>query len=150
MKSFFLRFFQKRSKKDSASLKIEETGSFVREEEEVECLSYEDFLEKKHESALRENLEFQQLIDGEEKTRLLKKAIRRDHDEATRKFIAADAKKAAKGALMKRLREFREGKFSVDSGDSGEEPEIYIGERGGRYYLVRSKTTGRLYRQYID
>ena len=38
-----------------------------------------------------EKLEFQQLIDGEEKTRLLKKAIRRDHEEALREFIAKDA-----------------------------------------------------------
>ena len=149
---------------------IEKKKNLLDKDDEIQYLGF-------HESVLRNDPNFLRLGEGKKRTKLLKNAIQRDlrdkhqkefieylkdpfvvpegmtKEEATREMIRKDAEKYHEGVNSpppeknpSRMSEFPYSGFSRPRRPS--EPYVHTGKRGGKYYLVKSKVSCRVYRQY--
>lgn len=130
-----------------------------------------------HESCLRKDPNFLRLGEGKKRIKLLKQAIQKDlkdkhqkefieylqdpfvvpegmsEEEATREMIRKDAEKYKEGIYSPAAKKVpsKRGSYSYSGFSrptSPLEPYLHRGKRGGKYYLVKSKVSGRVYRQY--
>ncbi len=128
-----------------------------------------------YESCLRKDPKFLRLGEGKKRSRLLNQAIQKDlKDKHQKEFIeylqdpfvvpeGMSEEEATREMIRKDAEKYKEGihsppttpSISVYSSYPGfsrprrsSEPYVHTGKRGGKYYLVKSKVSGRVYRQY--